>query len=89
MDLLSKIKALQELKEFIKEVEAEAEALENEIKDEMLARDTEEMEVGRYIVRYTVVLSNRFDSTSFKKVMPEVYEAYTKPTKSRRFSISG
>lgn len=88
VELLSKIKALKEMKELIKEAEAEAEALENEIKDEMLLRNTEEMEVGRYIVRWTVVLSNRFDSTSFKKVMPDVYKAYTKPTTSRRFTIS-
>jgi predicted phage-related endonuclease len=54
----------------------------------MLNRDTEELNAGQYIVRYTTVLSNRFDSTAFKKVMPEVYKAYTKQTASRRFSIS-
>ena len=54
----------------------------------MLNRDTEELTAGQYIVRYTTVLSNRFDSTAFKKVMPDVYKAYTKQTSSRRFSIS-
>ena len=34
------------------------------------------------------VLSKRFDSTAFKKVMPEVYKAYTKQVSSRRFTIS-
>lgn len=29
----------------------------------------EELEAGTYIVRYATVLSNRFDSTAFKKVM--------------------
>ena len=48
----------------------------------------EELIAGHYIVRYTSVLSNRFDSTAFKKVMPEVYKAYTKQTASRRFTIS-
>ena len=43
---------------------------------------------GQYIVRYTSVLSNRFDSTAFKKVMPEIYKAYTKQVSSRRFTIS-
>ena len=54
----------------------------------MMERDTEEMIAGQYIVRWTSVLSNRFDSTAFKKVMPELYKAYTKQTASRRFTIS-
>ena len=48
----------------------------------------EEMIAGQYIIRYTSVLSNRFDSTTFKRVMPEIYKAYTKQVSSRRFSIS-
>ena len=34
------------------------------------------------------ILHNRFDSTAFKKVMPENYKAYTKQVSSRRFTIS-
>ena len=67
---------------------AEAEALRDEIKAEMLNRNTEEMEAGQYIVRWTSVLSQRFDSTAFKKVMPEVYKAYIKQVISRRFTIA-
>ena len=66
----------------------EAEAIRDEIKQEMMARDTEELEAGKYIVRWTSILSNRFDTTAFKKVMPDVYKAYTKQISSRRFSIS-
>ena len=54
----------------------------------MDAHDLEEMIAGQYIIRYTSVLSNRFDSTAFKRVMPEIYKAYTKQVFSRRFSIS-
>ena len=60
----------------------------NSIKAEMEARDVEELIAGQYIIRWTSVLSNRFDSTAFKKVMPELYKAYTKQTASRRFTIS-
>ena len=87
-EMISKIEQLKELEELIKEAKAEAEALENEIKAEMLKQDKEEMEVGTFIVRWTKVLSNRFDSTAFKKVMPDVYKAYTKQVISRRFTIS-
>ena len=53
----------------------------------MKSRGVEELEVGPYLARFTSVLSNRFDSTAFKKVMPETYKAFTKQVTSRRFSI--
>ena len=70
------------------EAKAEAEALRDEIKAEMLNRNTEEMEAGQYIIRWTSVLSQRFDTTSFKKVYGDLYKEYTKQTASRRFSIA-
>lgn len=88
IDIESKIEELKELEELIEEAKAQAEALKDEIKAEMMRRDTEEMEAGRFIVRWTSVLSNRFDSTAFKKVMPEVYKAYTKQVASRKFTVS-
>ena len=88
IEITNKIEALRDLEALIEEAKAEAESLRDEIKAEMLNRDTEELNAGQYIVRYTTVLSNRFDSTAFKKMMPEVYKAYTKQIASRRFSIS-
>ena len=87
-ELVAKIEALNEWEAVIEEAKAEAEALRDTIKAEMLERDTEELTAGQYIVRWTSVISNRFDTTSFKKVMPDVYKAYTKAVSSRRFSIS-
>ena len=48
----------------------------------------EELIAGSYIIRWTSVLSNRFDTTGFKKAYGELYKAFTKQTASRRFSIS-
>ncbi len=87
-ELLNKIEALNEWEALMEEAKAEAEALRDSIKQEMLERDTEELECGQYIVRWTSVLTQRFDSTSFKKAMPDVYKAFTKQTASRRFSIA-
>ena len=87
-ELTAQIESLRALEELIEEAKAEAETLRDTIKQEMLNRDTEELEAGQYIVRWTSVLTNRFDSTAFKKVMPEVYKAYTKQVSSKRFSIS-
>ena len=88
IEITSKIEALRSLEELIEEAKAEAESLRDDIKSEMLSRDTEELTAGQYIVRWTSVLSTRFDTTAFKKVMPEVFKAYTKQVSSRRFSIS-
>ena len=87
-ELVSKIEKLQEWEQLIEEAKAEAESLRDEIKQEMLNRNTEEMEAGQYIVRWTPVLSQRFDSTAFKKVMPDIYKSFTKQVSSRRFSIA-
>ena len=88
IEITSKIEALKELEALIEEAKTEAEALRDEIKTEMLNRNTEEMEAGQYIVRWTPVLSQRFDSTAFKQVMPDIYKSFTTQVSSRRFSIA-
>ena len=88
IEIQAQIESLRALEELIEEAKTEAETLRDAIKQELLSREVEELSVGQYIVRWTSVLSQRFDTTSFKKVMPEVYKAYTKQVSSRRFTIS-
>ena len=88
VEMLAKIELLNRYEAMMEEIKAEADSIRNSIKAEMEAREVEELIAGQYIIRYTSVLSNRFDSTAFKKVMPELYKAYTKQTASRRFTIS-
>ena len=87
-ELISKIEALNEWEALMEEARAEAEAIRDSIKAEMMERDTEELTAGQYIIRWTPVLSNRFDTTAFKKAMPDVYKSFTKQSASRRFSIT-
>ena len=88
IELLAKIELLNKYDAMMEELKNEADTIRNSIKAEMEARDVEELIAGQYIIRWTSVLSNRFDSMAFKKVMPEIYKAYTKQISSRRFSIS-
>ena len=88
IEITTKIAALKELEDLIEEAKAEAETLRDEIKTEMLNRNTEEMEAGQYIVRWTSVLSQRFDTTGFKKAYGDLYKDFTKQIASRRFSIA-
>lgn len=87
-EMEAKIAEMQELDRLAQEAKEAADTIRDEIKVIMLKEDTSEMTVGRFIVRWTEILSNRFDSTAFKKVMPDVYKAYTKQTTSRRFTVS-
>ena len=48
-EIENKIKKLQEWEALAEEAKAEAEALKDEIKAEMLNRDTEEITAGRYL----------------------------------------
>lgn len=88
IELLAKIELLNKYEAMVEEMKAQADTIRNEIKAEMEARELEEMIAGQYVIRYTAVLSNRFDTTAFKKVMPEIFKAYTKQVSSRRFTIS-
>ena len=87
-ELVAKIESLNEWEGLMQKAKEEAEAIRDSIKAEMLARDTEELNAGKYIIRWTSVLSNRFDTTAFKKKYGELYKTFTKQTASRRFSIS-
>ncbi len=87
-ELISRIEALNEWEALMEEARAEAEAIRDSIKAEMMERNTEELMAGQYIIRWTSVLSNRFDTTGFKKAYGDLYKAFTKQTSSRRFTVS-
>ena len=87
-ELITKIEALQEWERILEDAKAEAEALRDSIKEEMLRQGTEELEAGAYVVRWTSVLSNRFDTTAFKKEHNDIYLRFTKQIQSKRFSIA-
>lgn len=88
IEIISRIEELKEWEALAAEAAAEIEALKDSIKKEMDTRGVEEIQAGQYIARFTTVLSNRFDSTAFKREHGDMYRMYTKQTTSRRFSIA-
>ena len=88
IEITTKIETLREWEQLAAEAAAEIEAIKDEIKAEMTRRGVEEIEAGQYIARFTTVLSNRFDTTAFKREHGELYKAFTKQSTTRRFSIS-
>lgn len=85
-ELTLKIKELREMQRLIEEAEAEAEHLKDEIKAHM--GSTEELSVGEYKVTYKTVCSNRIDTATLKKRLPDIAAAFTKQTSTRRFCIA-
>ena len=79
---LKEYQAMQDdLKRQIESLKAEAvEYLESNEIDEYLCDE------GK--VTYREVISNRFDSTSFKKDFADIYAEYTKKTSNMRFTCN-
>ena len=71
-----------------KEIDNEMDSIEGVFKKEMDRRGVDVLEVGDKKVRCTTVLSNRFDTTGFKKKYGELYKLFTKTVESKRFSVS-
>lgn len=87
-EIAAKAREIKELKIMLDELTAEITSLEDELKAEMTATGTEEIITDIFKIRYTTVTSNRFDTKAFKATHAELYQQYTKPTTSKRFSIN-
>ena len=87
-EMITMIETMNNYDELAAKAKAKADAIREALKEEMVARGVEEMEAGAYIVRFTSVISNRFDSTTFKRLYADLYKDFTKPVSSHRFSVS-
>ena len=85
-EITSKIKELRELQALIEEAQAEAETIKDTIKAQM--GDCEELRAGEYKVTWKSIESARIDTAALKKAMPQIAEAFTKTTTTRRFCIA-
>lgn len=85
-DIERKIKLLREMQRMAEEAQAEAEALKDEIKAYM--GDSEELTAGEYKITWKRVESARVDTVALKRAMPQIAEAFTRTTTTRRFCIA-
>ena len=70
----------------IDELQTEADELKDEIKAHM--GTTEELRAGVYKISWRTVKTVRFDTAAFSKASPDMYQAFTRETTTRRFSIA-
>lgn len=87
-DIITKIDELNEWQALMEEAREMADSIRDELKAFMLANKAEEMECGQYILRYQTIVSNKLDSSAFKKMMPDVYKSFIRQSVSKRFSIA-
>ena len=87
-EIIAMIETINNYDELAAKAKAKADAIREALKEEMIRLDTEELAAGAYIIRYTNVISNRFDSTTFKRLYADLYKDFTKQSMSRRFSIT-
>ena len=85
-DLETKCRELRQLQALIEEAQAEAEAIKDAIKAHM--GDAETAYAGEYKITWKAVTASRIDTTALKKALPDVAQAFTRETTTRRFIVA-
>jgi len=85
-ELESKVRELRQLQALIEEAEAEVEAIKDAIKATM--GHSEELRAGEYTITWKTVKSARIDTSALKKALPDVAQAFTRETTTRRFCVA-
>ena len=85
-EMETKARELRSLQALIEEAQAEAESIRDQIKAAM--GDNEAVQAGEYKITYKLVTTARIDTTALKKAMPDVAQAFTKESTTRRFCVA-
>ena len=85
---VNELRELRELRRMADELAAEIESIQDALKAHKTAIDADTLTGADYKITWKAVTSSRFDSTAFKKAMPELAERFTKSSTSRRFTVA-
>ncbi len=88
IELNTTARNLMEIRQMIKELEAEAEALTDQLKAVMVERGDETLTGDGWKASWKNVTSSRFDSKAFKADHADLYGLYSKPTTTCRFTLT-
>ena len=84
----AKVKELRELRDMEAEVKSAIAVIEDSLKAEMLAKNTEVLAGTDYRVTWKTVVTNRFDSAAFKLPHADLFAQFSRSTTTRRFVIA-
>lgn len=88
IEMDAKIKELRELKRMAAELADEITSIEDAIKAEMTARETDTLTGLDWKVTWKAVTSSRLDSKALKVELPEIAARFMKQTTARRFVLA-
>lgn len=84
----NRVKKIQALEAQVNELEKEAEAIRAEIKADLESKGEDEHNTGSFIIRWKEIITSRLDSKALKAALPDVFNAYSRESSSRRFTIA-
>ena len=87
-EIISKLNELTDLRQMIEELNAEVEAIQDEIKAHMAETDTDAITAGQFKVTWKSVTSTRIDTAALRKDLPEIWQEYGKTSTTRRFNVA-
>ncbi len=87
-EIEAKCRELRQLQALIDEAQQEAEAIKDGIKAQLTAQGVDELQAGEYRVTWKAVTSSRLDGKALKAALPDVAQAFTKTTTTRRFCVA-
>lgn len=88
MDTNTIMREMAQYKRIIEEAQAEYDSRRKELEAYMTELEQEVLIGDEHKVTYKEVISNRFDSTAFKRDHADMYEAYKKASTSMRFTFA-
>ena len=86
-NLENEIRTIKTLEAKLQELKELKEEKENLIKSVMDEAGVEELKIGAFIVRFTNIKRNNFNTSAFKKKYLELYNTFIKQTHYRKFDI--
>lgn len=87
-EIISKLNELADLRKMADDLNAEIEAIQDEIKAHMAEAETDTITAGPYKVSWKAITSTRIDTTALRKDLPEIWQEYGKTSTTRRFNIA-
>lgn len=80
----NRVRDLRELEMLKADIEAQIKRIEDDIKSDM--GDTEFVQTDHFRIGWQRIISNRFDTKTFKAAHEKLYSQFVKPSESRRFT---
>lgn len=88
VDINTKLAVREALKMQIKRLEAEVNALEADVKDEMKREGVDELRTGYFVVNWKTTNRTILDSKKLKATEPDVWTKYSKASATTTFTVT-